>query len=83
MTLEFHHPRPHTMEALLQTLATNARDVTHWIPLEAAAASVCIQKRALLVISLALLRLLQLQTCLCASLGTCKNYLIITAVVAR
>jgi len=32
MALEFHPPRPHTMEALLQTLATNARDATHWIP---------------------------------------------------
>ena len=32
MALDFHPPRPHTMEALLQTLATNARDVTHWIP---------------------------------------------------
>jgi len=32
MALEFHPPRPHTMDALLQTLATNVQDVTHWIP---------------------------------------------------
>jgi len=32
MALEFHPPRPHTMEALLQTLVTNVKDVTYWIP---------------------------------------------------
>jgi hypothetical protein len=31
MALEFHPPRPHTLEALLQTLATNVQGVTHWV----------------------------------------------------
>ena len=29
MVLEFHPPRPHTMESLLQTLVTNVLNVTH------------------------------------------------------
>ena len=32
MALEFHPPRLHTIEALLQTLVTNVKDVTYWIP---------------------------------------------------